>query len=499
MKRQGSQITSVVQRHSIEGEEEALLQTQHEAKSVPLPLQQQAEEEDKKKETIQSKDEIGGAPRINSNLASRIQSLRGGGQPLPKSERAYFEPRFAHDFSQIPVHGSAPRNIQLKLKGIAPGNIVSNAPGVHKSAQRGLSGSARPLPYLETIQRSFGQHALTGVKAFVGGPAREANERMGSSAYVTGGSVAFKQSPDLHTAAHEAAHIVQQRTDVQLQGGVGQSGDRYEQNADAVADAVVNGHSTEPLLDRYAWPHSMHSNLVQFSNGVCEDLRPALSNSVRVIELYREFLDGNIEWEEMQSQTRMIGNAAQGVVGAGRELPQIVQDAINEVESFGFEEIGHMERLVWGLPSLVLGSGEFFQSQWVRNEIERQNHFNRVIIRYMYENACPDFPGQWTDFQQQILPIGTRGLEQRSSVETPGTPRETRTALAWVAVGREHVLVLATEVENSGRLRFERWIDSDFRELALRQARSTQGSITTVPSSAVVGLPSSVPSAVARR
>ncbi|MEO1271892.1 MAG: DUF4157 domain-containing protein, partial [Myxococcota bacterium] len=44
---------------------------------------------------------------------------------------------------------------------------------------------------------------------------------MGSLAYATGHTVAFKQSPDLHTAAHEAAHVVQQRAGaVQLKGGI---------------------------------------------------------------------------------------------------------------------------------------------------------------------------------------------------------------------------------------------------------------------------------------
>jgi len=390
--------------------------------------------------------------------------------------------------------GANPRSIiHPKRKANASGDIVNSALETHETARYGLSGSAKPLPHIDMIQQSFGRYDVTGVKAYVGGPARESNEQMGTFAYTTNNSVAFKQFPDRHTAAHEAAHIVQQQAGVvQLQGGVGQSGDRYEQNADAVADAVVNGQSAEPLLDGYARPHSMYSNLVQFQ--VCEYLRSALSNSERVIELYREFLDGNVEWEEIQSHIEQIGNAAQGVTGAGQELPQITQDAINEVESFGLEELGHLARMLLGLPSLVLGSGEFFQSQWVRNEIERQSHFNLVLIRYMYENECPDFPGQWTDFQQQILPIGTRGSEQRS-IET----RETRTAISWVEVGDEHVLVLATEVANTGRLRFERWIDSEFRELALRQARSKQGSIPSVPASTVIGLPSSVPSSAARR
>jgi len=75
---------------------------------------------------------------------------------------------------------------------------------------------------------------------------------MGAKAFATGSHVAFRGSPDLHTTAHEAAHVVQQRGGGQLAGGVGQSGDRYEQHADAVADAVVAGRPAEGLLDQMA-------------------------------------------------------------------------------------------------------------------------------------------------------------------------------------------------------------------------------------------------------
>jgi hypothetical protein len=46
--------------------------------------------------------------------------------------------------------------------------------------------------------------------------------------------------------------VVQQRGGVALKGGVGQVGDEFERNADAVADRVVAGHSSEALLDPYA-------------------------------------------------------------------------------------------------------------------------------------------------------------------------------------------------------------------------------------------------------
>ncbi|MEO1273578.1 MAG: hypothetical protein AAFX99_36305, partial [Myxococcota bacterium] len=80
-----------------------------------------------------------------------------------------------------------------------------------------------------------------------------ANTQMGSMAYATGNSVAFKGAPDLHTAAHEAAHIVQQRAGaVQLKDGIGAQGDQYEQHADRVADLVVQGKSAEAELDQMA-------------------------------------------------------------------------------------------------------------------------------------------------------------------------------------------------------------------------------------------------------
>ncbi len=123
---------------------------------------------------------------------------------------------------------------------------------VQAAAQRGISGGAQSLPYLDLIQRSFGRHDVSGVKAHLGGEAAEGASAMGAVAFATGDHVAFGGAPDLHTAAHEAAHVVQQRAGVHLKGGVGEEGDEHERHADAVADRVVAGQSAEALLDRYA-------------------------------------------------------------------------------------------------------------------------------------------------------------------------------------------------------------------------------------------------------
>jgi len=123
---------------------------------------------------------------------------------------------------------------------------------VHEAAARGVSGAGGALPFSDRIQAAFGPHDVSGVKAHVGGEAASASAEMGASAFATGNDVAFAGAPDLHTAAHEAAHVVQQEAGVQLMGGVGRAGDAYEENADAVADRVVNGQDASELLDAFA-------------------------------------------------------------------------------------------------------------------------------------------------------------------------------------------------------------------------------------------------------
>lgn len=127
------------------------------------------------------------------------------------------------------------------------GESVPSA-GVHELAAQGLSGTTAALPHLDRIQQAFGEHDVRGISVHVGGLAADACRGMNAVAYASGERIAFASIPELHTAAHEAAHVVQQRAGVQLTGGVGRSGDAYERQADAVADAVVAGTSAQPLL-----------------------------------------------------------------------------------------------------------------------------------------------------------------------------------------------------------------------------------------------------------
>lgn len=126
--------------------------------------------------------------------------------------------------------------------------------GWHARALRGVAGPGGGLPHGAQIQAAFGRFDVQGVTAHVGGDAAAAADGMGASAYAVGEDVAFAGPPDLHTAAHEAAHVVQQRrrgAAVEADTGFGASA-AHERHADAVADAVVRGESAEALLAKEA-------------------------------------------------------------------------------------------------------------------------------------------------------------------------------------------------------------------------------------------------------
>ncbi|OPY54322.1 MAG: hypothetical protein A4E49_01141 [Methanosaeta sp. PtaU1.Bin112] len=143
--------------------------------------------------------------------------------------------RFGYDFSQLPIHTKSSMN------------------DIQQIARNGTTGTTCPLPHLDQIQRSFGpQQDLSNLKAYVGGKAAEAALRMGAEAYTNGEQVAFRDAPSLHTAAHEAAHVVQQRSGIRIPEGFGAKGDVHERHADAVANCVVAGGSCEHLFDAYS-------------------------------------------------------------------------------------------------------------------------------------------------------------------------------------------------------------------------------------------------------
>ncbi len=86
--------TDAMQMQAVEEEEETL---------QPKIRMQPVEEE----EPIQTKSIDKQSSPVTTGLQNKIQSLKGGGQPLPKSARAFLEPRFGADFSSVRVYSDS--------------------------------------------------------------------------------------------------------------------------------------------------------------------------------------------------------------------------------------------------------------------------------------------------------------------------------------------------------------------------------------------------------
>lgn len=140
-----------------------------------------------------------------------------------------------------------------------------------RTASWGVSDASEGYPFAAEIQQAFGKHSIGDAQSVIGGKAKQATEQMGAEAYASGNRVAFKKQPDLHTAAHEAAHLIQQRGGVQLKSGVGQQGDAYERHADQVADRVVQGKSAESLLDPFGRGQQTQTPALQLKTAPTKD------------------------------------------------------------------------------------------------------------------------------------------------------------------------------------------------------------------------------------
>ncbi|HEX8109909.1 MAG TPA: DUF4157 domain-containing protein [Kofleriaceae bacterium] len=191
-----------------------------------------------------------GKRSLTEGLAVPRREAADPGHDTAVSEAAAAAP------APLPVTASTgPRPTLQMLFGVQRVAIAAPADDpahVHAAAARGTATPATRLPYADQIQRVFGRHDISGIEAHVGPDAAASAHAMGARAYATGDHVVLGEGADLHTVAHEAAHVVQQRGGVHLKGGVGAVGDHYEQHADAVADRVVAGQSAEALLDEHA-------------------------------------------------------------------------------------------------------------------------------------------------------------------------------------------------------------------------------------------------------
>lgn len=151
-------------------------------------------------------------------------------------------------YSGDPAPLQALGNLRVQRARRAPEG--GGAPGpVAGIARSGVTGNSGRLPHLDAVQRSFGPgFDLSGVRAHQDERAAAASADLAADAYTVGDDIAFRGPPSLRMAAHEAAHVVQQRGGIDLPGGLDRPGDIFEREADQVANRVVHGKSAADLL-----------------------------------------------------------------------------------------------------------------------------------------------------------------------------------------------------------------------------------------------------------
>jgi hypothetical protein len=127
-----------------------------------------------------------------------------------------------------------------------PNSKPTIAKDLHELAASGTKGTGSQLPYYKVIQAAFGKYDISQVKAYINSQVTRA---LGAEAYTCGNEIVFNKYPSLFVAAHEAAHVIQQRANILLKNGCGEAGDLYEQHANQVAQAVMENRSAEQILD----------------------------------------------------------------------------------------------------------------------------------------------------------------------------------------------------------------------------------------------------------
>jgi hypothetical protein len=157
------EITPLVQRQiEEEEEEEELLQTKL-GTDGQHSVQRQAEEEEE--EEFTPKELSGQFGEVGADVENRVNAMRGGGQPLPKSTRDLFEQRFGNDFSQVRIHAdteSDTLNSKLNSRAFTTGHDIFFRQGAYEhSSSSGRELLAHELTHVVQQRNKSSHSAMT--------------------------------------------------------------------------------------------------------------------------------------------------------------------------------------------------------------------------------------------------------------------------------------------------------------------------------------------------
>lgn len=85
-----------------QSEDEEMVELKPLSKQITPPIQKQPEEDEE--DIIQTKKPSGNTPEVTPHISSKINTLRGHGEPLPQSLLNFYGPRFGADFGGVRIH-----------------------------------------------------------------------------------------------------------------------------------------------------------------------------------------------------------------------------------------------------------------------------------------------------------------------------------------------------------------------------------------------------------
>ena len=117
-----------------------------------------ANKEEREQEELLQARTTGGVPDVPASVQTQIDSMRGGGQPLPEASRQFFETHFGHDFSQVRIHTDSQATDSARtINAVAytVGSDIAFAAGQYSpDTQQGKSLLAHELSHV--VQQSTG-------------------------------------------------------------------------------------------------------------------------------------------------------------------------------------------------------------------------------------------------------------------------------------------------------------------------------------------------------
>ncbi len=288
-------------------------------------------EEEEEKKTLQAKEISGSTPKVTPELESRISAIRGGGQLLPDSTRAFFEPRFGHDFSGVRVHSGAAavqsaRDVNARAYTVGS-DIVFGAGQLTPGTHEGRRLIAHELTHV--VQQSQG-----GLPPVAPRVTHEADAARAPEASVSGGTL-------VQISAATGVELTRDE-DPEVEKALGGLKEQEVPSGQPAKPAAQDALTTDELIDEHVFGPRIHEEV--------GDLRKRLANQEARLKVNPKDKALQAKVTEMRARLRVLEGRGLDPSARGANVPGVgsinTRAAIQVIGPDG--KIIAIERGSWG-------------------------------------------------------------------------------------------------------------------------------------------------------